>query len=87
MHLAGAFGNVLRKETALRIGLLPDVDPERIHAVGDAAAAGARRALCEPGTFDRAVSLAGSVEHVELARDPDYTERFAAAMRFPGDAP
>jgi uncharacterized 2Fe-2S/4Fe-4S cluster protein (DUF4445 family) len=35
--LAGAFGNYIRKESALRIGLLPNVPPERIHFVGNAA--------------------------------------------------
>jgi uncharacterized 2Fe-2S/4Fe-4S cluster protein (DUF4445 family) len=83
VHLAGAFGSVIRKETAVRIGLLPEIDPERIHAVGDAAAAGARLALCDPAAFDRGLEVARSVEHVELARDLEYMERFAAAMRFP----
>ena len=39
--LAGAFGNYIRRESALRIGLLPDVRIEKIHFVGNAAAAGA----------------------------------------------
>ena len=43
--LAGAFGNYVRKESALTIGLLPAIPPEKIVAVGNAAGDGSRMAL------------------------------------------
>ena len=46
--IAGAFGNYIRKSSALRIGLLPAVDPERVRFVGNAAGVGARLALLDP---------------------------------------
>jgi uncharacterized 2Fe-2S/4Fe-4S cluster protein (DUF4445 family) len=83
VHVAGAFGSRLRKWTALRIGILPGVDPERIRLSGDAAAAGARLVLCDPEAPPRAVSVAEAIRHVELATHPGYTDAFAAAIPFP----
>ena len=37
IYLAGAFGNYIRRQSALRIGLLPNVPVDRIHSVGNAA--------------------------------------------------
>src|SRR4030042_574212 len=43
--LAGAFGNYIRRESALRIGLLPNLPLERIRFIGNAAASGAQSLL------------------------------------------
>lgn len=83
IHLCGAFGSVVRKESAIRIGLVPAIDPERMHCLGSAAGLGARMALCDRAAWQRAGALGHRIEHVDLARDPHYGERFAAAMRFP----
>ncbi|MEJ2206792.1 MAG: ASKHA domain-containing protein [Gemmatimonadota bacterium] len=87
VHVAGAFGTRLRKWTALRIGLVPAVDPERIRLVGDAAATGARMALCRLRAWEDAVEVAGRVRHVELATDARYTDAFARAIPFPSVFP
>ncbi|MDH5758932.1 MAG: ASKHA domain-containing protein [Gemmatimonadota bacterium] len=84
VHVAGAFGTHLRKSTALRVGLLPPIDPERIRMVGDAAAAGARMALCDEEAWTLAGRTASGIRHVELATDPGYTDAFASAIPFPG---
>jgi uncharacterized 2Fe-2S/4Fe-4S cluster protein (DUF4445 family) len=87
VHVAGAFGTRLRKWTALRVGLVPPLDPERIRLVGDAAATGARMALCRPEAWERAVDVAARVRHVELATDARYTDAFARAIPFPSGFP
>ncbi len=45
VFLAGAFGNYIRKENALIIRILPEIAPERIHFIGNAAASGAQMIL------------------------------------------
>lgn len=87
VHVAGAFGTHLRKWTALRVGLLPAVDPERILLAGDAAAVGARMALGDRRMWERAMEVAQRVDHVELATDPAYTDVFAEAIPFPEGFP
>jgi len=81
--LAGAFGNYLRRESAIRIGLLPPVDPGRVRPVGNAAAAGAKLALLSRGARARAERLAREAHWVDLAAHPDFEEIFMAALNFP----
>nr|PZN71064.1 MAG: (Fe-S)-binding protein [Bacillota bacterium] len=81
--LAGAFGNYLRRESAVATGLLPPVDPERILPIGNAAAAGAKLALLSRRARERAEALARSVQFVELATHPDFEEVFLEALNYP----
>ena len=81
--VAGAFGNYIRKSSALAIGLFPGVDAERIHLVGHAAGIGARMMLLDAGMRERAEQIAAAAEFVDLAGREDYSERFVAALPFP----
>lgn len=84
LYLSGAFGNYLRPESALAVGLLPPVAAERIVAVGNAAGTGARMALLSLVERRRAARLARRVEYVELAGRPDFQEVFVDSLAFPG---
>ncbi len=80
--LAGAFGNYVRKESALKIGLLPQLPPDKIIAVGNAAGDGSRMALASKTIRERAVELPAKVEHLELSTRPDFQDIFVEAMAF-----
>lgn len=80
--LAGAFGNYIHPESALRIGLLPAVPTERIHFVGNAAASGAQMILVSQQIRDLAHELARRIEYVEIAHEPDFQDVFADSMSF-----
>jgi uncharacterized 2Fe-2S/4Fe-4S cluster protein (DUF4445 family) len=82
VHLAGAFGNFIRAENALRIGLLPDVPIERIHFVGNAACSGAHMILLSRHFRDQARRLARQIEYVEIAHQPEFLSVFADCMAF-----
>jgi len=81
--VAGAFGNYIRKSSALRIGLVPAIDAERVRFVGNAAGVGARLALLDRDVFQRARDLAARAEYLELATHPGYQAIFMAALAFP----
>lgn len=83
IYLAGGFGSYLRVSSALRIGLLPPFEPERIVSVGNAAGAGARLALISRDELALAEELARRVEVLYLANDPVYQEHFMEQMLFP----
>jgi len=85
LMLAGGFGNYINIESAVRIHLLPDLPIERIRYVGNAAALGAQMALLSETERKRAVTLAGTIEHVSLAARPDFQDIFIEAICFPGD--
>ncbi len=83
--VAGAFGNYVRKASALRLGLLPPIDPERVRFVGNAAGVGARLALTDRDVLERAREFAARTEYVELASDAGYQAAFMASLAL-GDA-
>jgi uncharacterized 2Fe-2S/4Fe-4S cluster protein (DUF4445 family) len=83
LMLAGGFGNYLSIRSAVRIGLIPPLSPERIRYVGNAAALGAQLALVSEAERARADRLARSIEHLSLATHPDFQDLFVEAMNFP----
>ena len=80
--LAGAFGNYIRKQSALRIGLLPAVAAEKIRFIGNAAASGAQMILLSRRCRDEAREMARKIEYVEIAHEPDFQDVFADSMLF-----
>jgi uncharacterized 2Fe-2S/4Fe-4S cluster protein (DUF4445 family) len=80
--MAGAFGNYIRKSSALRVGILPAVDPDRVKFVGNAASAGARRVLLDRGSLEDAERLSTWVTYVELGTRADFQMAFAEKMMF-----
>ncbi len=77
IHLAGAFGNYVQIESALRIGLL-EAPHSAIHAAGNTALRGAKMLLLA----DHEQQLP-RIEHVSLAADPAFQDEFASCMSFP----
>ncbi|NLN19854.1 MAG: ATP-binding protein [Firmicutes bacterium] len=80
--LAGAFGTYIRKESALRIGLLPSVPLPRIRSLGNAAGAGAVLALTSESARMAFIELAQKAEHIDLGSELAFQERFVEAMLF-----
>jgi len=85
--LAGAFGNFIRPDRALAIGLIPNVPREKVKFVGNAAGVGARMLLVNRDLRSVAEDVARGTEHIELSRRPDFQQRFAEAMHFPTGRP
>jgi uncharacterized 2Fe-2S/4Fe-4S cluster protein (DUF4445 family) len=77
IHLAGAFGNYLQAESAIRIGLI-EAPQERIEPAGNTALRGAKHLLL--ATQEPALPR---IEHVSLASDPQFQDEFARCMTFP----
>jgi uncharacterized 2Fe-2S/4Fe-4S cluster protein (DUF4445 family) len=80
--LAGAFGNYIRIESAFRIGLLPDMEAEKVRFVGNAACFGAQMMLVGRDWRRRAKRLARGIEYVSIAEEDDFAEVFAKCMGF-----
>jgi uncharacterized 2Fe-2S/4Fe-4S cluster protein (DUF4445 family) len=81
--VAGAFGNYLDAESAVLIGLLPDVPLERIRFVGNTAVAGARLALLSRTARRRMQELAGRMTNFELSVVPHYMDRYVSGLFLP----
>jgi uncharacterized 2Fe-2S/4Fe-4S cluster protein (DUF4445 family) len=82
IYLAGAFGNYIRPESAMRIGLLPDAPVERIKFIGNAACSGAQMILLSRDLRAKAGELARKIKHVEIAHEKQFADVFAESMTF-----
>ncbi len=58
--LAGSFGSYMDKQNAMAIGMLPEMDLDRVYIVGNAAGEGARIALLNRDQRREAVEIAGA---------------------------
>ena len=81
--LAGAFGSYIDPKHAMILGLIPDCNLERVHAVGNAAGDGARIALLNRHKRQEAQEIAHWVRYIETAVDPDFQREFVGAMHLP----
>ncbi len=81
--VAGAFGNHVRGEDAVTVGLLPHIPDEKIQFIGNAACSGAEMVLISKEARQKAERLAEIVEYVEIANDPEFQSIFTECMLFP----
>ena len=82
IYIAGAFGNYIDIDSALAIGLLPDVNRDRILSVGNAAGKGACMALLSSEKRKEAEQIALEITHVELASSSEFQDEYLQAMKF-----
>jgi len=80
--LAGAFGNYINKDSALAIGLIPPVSPEKVESVGNAAGVGAQMALLVKNMREEADYIAEKVKHVELSVHKGFQKIFMQSLNF-----
>jgi uncharacterized 2Fe-2S/4Fe-4S cluster protein (DUF4445 family) len=83
VRLAGAFGAHIDPLYAKVLGLVPDVPVASVASVGNAAGAGAVRALVSAGQRAEIEAAVRSVEKIETATEPRFQELFVNAMGFP----
>ncbi len=82
IYLAGAFGQYISPEAALRIGLLPAVEQARIKFIGNAACAGAEMGLLSLSECRAIDELSAQVEYGEVAAGAAFQDLFAEKMFF-----
>ena len=81
--IAGAFGSHLNHDVAVRLKMLPDVDPSVVRAVGNAALEGASVFAQDPsGTRTRLADVRARTRHVELATRDDFQDIFVESLGF-----
>lgn len=81
--VAGAFGTHLRHDVAIRLGMLPEVDPSAVRAVGNASLEGATVFARDPqAARARLVEVRRKTKHVELATRDDFQDVFVASLDF-----
>jgi uncharacterized 2Fe-2S/4Fe-4S cluster protein (DUF4445 family) len=83
IRLAGAFGSHIDPVYALLLGLVPDCPVGHVRSIGNAAGAGAVRALLSMAARREMETAVRNVVKVETATEPSFQAHFVAAMAFP----
>lgn len=83
VYIAGAFGKYLNPESAKFIGLIPDINSEKISFIGNAAISGAKMCLISTEMREIAENLSKKIRYVELAIHPDFHKEFADSLFIP----
>ena len=80
--LAGGFGNYIDPKSAMVLGMLPEISPERLHCLGNTSLAGASMAAVYPECRRELRSCAEKCEYIELSGPREFTEAFTDNMTF-----
>jgi uncharacterized 2Fe-2S/4Fe-4S cluster protein (DUF4445 family) len=81
--VAGAFGNVIKPETAITLGMLPDLPRDRFRSLGNSSLAGCKRLLLEPETRPDVEAVSDRLTYIELNVNQALMNRFSAARFIP----
>lgn len=81
--LAGGFGSYIDLEKAMVLGLLPEVDPERVTFIGNGSLMGARMSSLTNRIRKDVVSVTQKMTNFELSETHSYMDNYIAAMFLP----
>jgi len=83
VYIAGGFGRHLNVENAIRIGLLPDLDRNKFHYVGNSSLLGALLVLLSDKNREKIESLIDKMTYLELNTEPRYMNEYTGALFLP----
>lgn len=81
--IAGGIGQNLDIESAIKIGLLPDIDRGKFEFIGNSSLTGAYLCLISDKARQKAGQIADLMTYIELSADPAYMEEFVSACFLP----
>ncbi|HUW66336.1 MAG TPA: ASKHA domain-containing protein [Spirochaetia bacterium] len=82
-YAAGAFGQYLPLESAVTIGLYPDLDRRRMVRLGNSSGEGARLVLISRRKLREAEELAGKITYFELNASDVFMQKFVGSRFLP----
>jgi uncharacterized 2Fe-2S/4Fe-4S cluster protein (DUF4445 family) len=83
IYIAGGFGNFINTESAIAIGMLPDVPRERFVYLGNASLAGAKQALLSSSVRERIAEVFKRTTYIDLSSDPTFSDEYMSALFMP----
>ena len=83
IYIGGGFGNFIDMESAITIGLFPDVDRSKYEYLGNASLAGAKCALISQEFRDRIDVVFPKMTYVDLGSDPVFYDEYMSAQFLP----
>ena len=81
--IAGAFGRYLEIDKAIIIGLLPDVDTEKIKFVGNGSLLGSYVMALSKNMIAEGDRIANMMTYLELSTNPRFMDQYVSALFLP----
>jgi uncharacterized 2Fe-2S/4Fe-4S cluster protein (DUF4445 family) len=82
-YAAGAFGQFLNLESAVTVGLFPDLPRDRMVRLGNSSGKGARRVLLSARRRVEAEEIAAKMTYIELNASQDFMNKFISSRFLP----
>ena len=83
IFLAGGFGSYVDLEKAMTIGLLPEMDTEKISFIGNSSLLGARMSAMTNRIRLDVVDVTRKMTNFELSETPSYMDNYVASLFLP----
>ena len=83
VYVAGGIGSGINMKNAVRIGMLPDVEREKFHYIGNSSLTGAYAMAVSDGAIEKCHEVAANMTYLELSTYPGYMDSFVAACFLP----
>jgi uncharacterized 2Fe-2S/4Fe-4S cluster protein (DUF4445 family) len=81
--LAGGFGSYVDLEKAMTIGLLPEMEPQKITFIGNGSLLGAKMSSLTNRIRKDVVEVTRKMTNFELSETPSYMDNYVAALFLP----
>jgi uncharacterized 2Fe-2S/4Fe-4S cluster protein (DUF4445 family) len=86
-YVGGTFGSVIDPESAITIGMLPDLPRQRYRVLGNSSLGGALHLLRHAAAIERIHAIRDRITYMELNVNQDFMIRFSGAQFFPHTDP
>ena len=81
--VAGGIGSGINMKNAVNIGMLPDVELEKYHYIGNSSLTGAYAMVISDEATDKCHEVGANMTYLELSTYPGYMDSFVAACFLP----
>jgi uncharacterized 2Fe-2S/4Fe-4S cluster protein (DUF4445 family) len=83
IYMAGGFGSYVDLEKAMVIGLLPEIDPDKIRFIGNGSLMGAKMSSLTNRIRQDVVEVTRKMTNFELSETPSFMDHYVAALFLP----
>ncbi len=83
IFLAGGFGSYIDLEKAMVIGLLPEIDPDKVRFIGNGSLTGAKMSALTNRIRKDVVDVTKRMTNFELSETASYMDNYVAALFLP----
>lgn len=83
IYTVGGFGEYINLESAITIGMYPDVPREKFRSIGNGSLKGALALLTDKDKLAQIRHICQSIYYLEFAQFPDFIVKMSAASFFP----